>query len=80
MPLGHRALYNLLRSRIAQLRSERGLTQEQVAKAADITLQYYQGLEGGRRKNPSLKVLAGLSKAFGVEVWQLLAPNQERTG
>lgn len=73
MPLGHRALINRLRERLPRLRQQLGLSQDEVALRARISLRYYQGLENGEDLNPTLKVLAGLAKAFGVEFWELFS-------
>jgi transcriptional regulator with XRE-family HTH domain len=57
---------------IKQLRTARGLTQEQVAKKAGVSKNYITMLEGGKRTSPSLDVLRRLAKAFGVPVTELL--------
>lgn len=72
MPLGYRAIAYRLRSRLVRLRRKAGLSQEEVALRAGITLQYYQSLESGRANNPTLKVLVGLARALGLEVSELV--------
>jgi transcriptional regulator with XRE-family HTH domain len=57
---------------IKELRTERGLTQEQVAQKAGVTKNYITMLETGARKTPSLPVLKRLAKALGVPVTELL--------
>lgn len=57
---------------IKKLRTERGLTQEQVARQAGVTKNYITMLETGARKAPSLPVLKRLAKALGVPVTELL--------
>jgi XRE family transcriptional regulator of biofilm formation len=54
------------------IRLKKGLTQDQIAKAAGVTRFYVSQLEGGLRKNPSLPVLKRLAKALGVPVTELL--------
>jgi XRE family transcriptional regulator, master regulator for biofilm formation len=58
---------------IKTLRTERGLTQAQVAQKAGVTKNYITMLEGGERKNPSLDIVKKLAKALGVPVTELLA-------
>lgn len=48
-----------------------GLTQEQLAFAAQIDITYVGGIERGRR-NPSVIVLARIAQALGTEPANLL--------
>ena len=57
---------------VRRLRTERGLTQEQVAFEAHIDLTYLGGIERGRR-NPSLMVMARIAEALSADLSQLLA-------
>jgi transcriptional regulator with XRE-family HTH domain len=57
---------------IRKLREDRGLTQAEVAKRADVSKQYVTMLERGTRKAPSLPVLKRIAKALGVPVTELL--------
>lgn len=54
------------------LRTQKGLTQEEVAKRAKVTTPYLSQLETGARKNPSLPVLRRLARALKVSVAELL--------
>jgi transcriptional regulator with XRE-family HTH domain len=57
---------------IRRLREAEGLTQEQLAKQADVTQGYIAQLESGLKKNPSLPTLKKLARALGVSVGELL--------
>ena len=57
---------------LRQLREDRKLTQEDLAKRAKITRSHLSLLEAGHRKNPSLDVLKRLARALGVPVGELL--------
>jgi len=57
--------------RLRQLRTARGLTQEQLAEAAGITSTYTSDLERGE-KVPSLSILLRLARAFDITVAELL--------
>jgi transcriptional regulator with XRE-family HTH domain len=61
-----------LKTVIKLLRTERGLTQVDLAKKARVTQTYVAKIEGGDRINPSLPVLKRLAKALGVPVTALL--------
>ena len=52
------------KSRLQKRREELKLTQEEVAKRAGITRQYYGMIENGER-DPSLKTAKKLSKVLG---------------
>lgn len=58
---------------VRRLRLERGLTQEQLAFAAQIDLTYLGGIERGLR-NPSLLVMVGIATALDVPPTTLLLP------
>jgi len=56
---------------VRRLRSQRKLTQEQLAFEAELDLTYIGGIERGKR-NPSLLVLVRISKALSVHPSKLL--------
>ena len=58
-------------------RQAMGMTQEQLAFAAEIDLTYLGGIERSRR-NPSLVVIVRLARALGLKPAELLAePSSE---
>lgn len=54
-----------------RVKSEDKLTQADVAAYAEISLRYYVDLEKGV-KNPTLKVIDDIAKAYGLKSWELL--------
>lgn len=56
---------------VRRRRQQRGLTQEQLAFAANIDLTYVGGIERGKR-NPSVLILARIAEALGAEPADLL--------
>lgn len=56
---------------VRKRRQERGLTQEQLAFAAEIDLTYVGGIERGKR-NPSVVVLARIAEALETNPSELL--------
>jgi transcriptional regulator with XRE-family HTH domain len=50
---------------LRRLRTERELTQEEVAFRADISIPYLRGLEAGRY-NPTLNVIFDLGRALDI--------------
>jgi len=72
--LARPSLKQLLR-RHRQLREAHGLTQEAFAERSGISYKYYQAVEAGRKRELRLSTLERLARAYGLEVWQLLAPD-----
>lgn len=64
-----------LAANVRRLRSERGLTQEQVANAAGLSLSDVGRIERGER-DPGVRVLAKLARGLGVEVEDLVRNQQ----
>ena len=52
---------------IQRIRHEKGLSQEDVAHAANVHQTYLSGVEGGKR-NPSIGVLDRIAKALQVDI------------
>lgn len=72
---GHdRPLDERVRTRLRQLRSERGLTLQQVAAAANLDVSTLSRLESGKRRL-AIDHLPGLAAALGVTVDDLLGPS-----
>jgi transcriptional regulator with XRE-family HTH domain len=59
-------------ARIRALRTERGLSQEEVARRTGIGLRSYGDLERGRTRDPHYSTLRGIARALGVPVEELL--------
>ena len=56
---------------VRALRLAKGITQEQLAFAAELDLTYIGGIERGRR-NPSLLVMARIAEALGAMLADLI--------
>ena len=61
----------LMGRNVRAIRRERGLTQEELAHRAEMERSYVSDLERGTR-NPSVRALARLADALGVEPAALL--------
>jgi transcriptional regulator with XRE-family HTH domain len=59
--------------RVAELRAEIGLTQEQLAERADVTTRYVQSIEGGH-ENLGLETIAKLATVLKVAPIRLFEP------
>jgi transcriptional regulator with XRE-family HTH domain len=69
---------NLVR-RLRELRKVHGITQEQFSERTGISYKYYQAVETGVKKELRISTLERLAEAYGIEVWELLAPPLPKT-
>ena len=58
--------------KLSKLRKEKGLTQEGLARKADISYHTLIKLESGGIKNPKIDTVVKLAKALSVKVDDLL--------
>lgn len=59
--------------RIAELRQEFGLTQEQLAELFEVSSRYVQSIEAGR-ENLTLDTLAKIARVLATDVVRFLEP------
>lgn len=57
---------------LSKLRKEKGLTQEGLARKANISYHTLIKLESGGIKNPKIETVVRLSEALGVSIERLL--------
>jgi len=57
---------------LRRLRKKAELTQERLAELAGLEYKYIQMLEGKTPPSATLRTLAKISKAFGIEVYEML--------
>ncbi|MCL4167675.1 UNVERIFIED_CONTAM: hypothetical protein GTU68_005874 [Idotea baltica] len=72
MDVRHRVSRNIQR-----IRHSKGLSQEDVAHAAEVHQTYLSGVEGAKR-NPSIQVLERLAVALGVDISEFFAVDKDR--
>ena len=63
-----------LLQRLRELREAKALSQEAFAERAGISYKWYQAVEAGRKRELRLSTLEKFARAYGLEPWQLLAP------
>ena len=61
-----------LAKNIERLRKAKGLSQEKLARLADVANNTLIKMESGENKNPTLDTLKKVAKAFGVSVDDLI--------
>ena len=57
---------------LSKLRKEKGLTQEGLARKADISFHTLVKIEGGGIKNPKIETVIKLATALGVAIDSLV--------
>ena len=67
-----------MKNRIAQLRKERRITQEELADAVEVTRQTIISLENGRY-NASLLLAHKIAKYFGNSIEEIFLFEEEET-
>ena len=70
-------LRDILAANLRRLRNEKGLAQDDLAYEAEVSRSYLSQLEKGTFY-ASLKILEKLSKALGVEPYELIVPPRKR--
>lgn len=61
-----------LANNIRKLREAKGLSQEKLARLADVANNTLIKMESGENQNPTLDTLKKVAKAFGVSVDDLI--------
>jgi len=64
------------RKRMHDLRIEKGYTQEELARTADVTLRRVADLENKSNTNPTLDTLSRIARALGVSTSELILDNE----
>ena len=66
--------FTSLLSRLRALRKAHDLTQEGFSELAGMSYKYYQAVEGGQKVGIRFSTLEKIASAYGIELWELLAP------
>jgi len=61
-----------LSKNMERLRKQKGLSQEKLARLADVANNTVIKMESGENKNPTLETLRKVAKAFDVSVDELI--------
>lgn len=68
-----------MRNRVRELRTQRGLSQAEVAAALDVSRQTVISIENGRYL-PSLPLAFRIARFFGMPVDKMFDPDHEEAG
>ena len=60
-------------SKIKQLREKLGLSQEKLARLADVSNNTIFNIEAGRQKNPTIETISKIAKALNVSIEDLIS-------
>ena len=58
--------------KIRQLRSKKGLSQEKLARLANVSFITVVKIESGESKHPTIQTMAGIARALDVSIEKLL--------
>jgi len=58
----------MLAKRIRELRNKRGISQEKLARLADVSYNTIVKIESGESKNPTFQTMTGIAKALNVSL------------
>ena len=70
--MSHVKDYIMLAENIKRLRIKKGLSQDKLAKLADVTLTTLVKIESGANDNPTIKTLKKIADALEVAIDDLL--------
>lgn len=62
----------MLAKRIRELRNKKGLSQEKLARLADVSFTTIVKIESGESKKPTIQTMAGIAKALGISLDELI--------
>lgn len=60
-------------TKIKHLREKKGLSQEKLARIADVSNNTIFNIESGKQKNPTIETVSKIAKALGVAIEELLS-------
>lgn len=59
-------------TKIKQLREKKGLSQEKLARLADVSNNTIVNIESGKQTNPTIETVSKIAKALDVTIEELL--------
>ena len=60
-------------TKIKHLREKKGLSQEKLARIADVSNNTIVNIESGKQKNPTIETVSKIAKALGVAIEELIS-------
>ena len=60
-------------TKIKHLREKKGLSQEKLARIADVSNNTIVNIESGKQKNPTIETVSKIAKALGVAIDELIS-------
>ncbi|QQS68363.1 helix-turn-helix transcriptional regulator [Candidatus Saccharibacteria bacterium] len=59
-------------TKIKKLREKKGLSQEKLARLADVSTNTIVNIESGKQTNPTIETVSKIAKALDVKIEELL--------
>lgn len=60
-------------NKVKKLREKLGLSQERLARLADVSTNTIINIESGKQKNPTVETISKIAKALNMPIEELLA-------
>lgn len=60
-------------TKIKKLREKKGLSQEKLARLADVSNNTIVNIESGKQTNPTIETVSKIAKALDVSIEELIA-------
>ena len=68
----------MLNKKIRELRNRKGLSQEKLARLANVSYNTIVKIESGESKNPTFLTMAGIAKALDVSLDQIVDKGENK--
>ena len=68
----------MLAQNVKKLRKQKKLSQEKLARLADISYNTVVKIEGGKAENPTFETLLKLADAFSISIDELVGRNNKK--
>jgi transcriptional regulator with XRE-family HTH domain len=68
----------MLAKNVKKLRRQKKLSQEKLARLADISYNTVVKIEAGKADNPTFETLSKLADAFGISIDELVGRNNKK--
>ena len=62
----------MIAKKIRELRKKKKISQEKLARLADVSYNTIVKIESGESKNPTILTMSGIAKALGISIDELV--------
>ena len=66
----------MIGNNVRSLRKKKGLSQEKLARLANVSYNTIVKIESGQSRHPTIQTIAGISKAFNMSIDKLIGKEE----